>query len=497
MLSGSNRELRSGMLGKHILGYLPVQIARAVVGFGGVAILTRLMPTEMYGQYALALAAMHITAMAFHTWLDAAVARFHARADARGHLASHLATIYSSFAFVGTGVIILGGIALWAAPLNIELKTALGFGLAALTLRSILAIGIESRRAAGQVAAYSMFETANVLGGFALGIAILMATPLGAAGPIAGMALASLITLFFEFPSQARKSATGKPRKRRAMLYFAYGLPVSISLVFEHLLSAGDRFLIAGLMNEAAVGIYAAGYGLADRTIDILFIWLGTAATPLMIRALEKEGPDAARRVAGQSARVMGLIGFPAATGLALVAAPLSTVMVGEEYRAGATLILPWIALAGLMKGLMTYYFHESFILKRKTRWMAAIMGGAAVFNISLNLVLIPVFGIAGAAAATLVSYTLSLVACAAIGRALFPLPLPWLDWGRSALAAGVMALVVYALPVQGPAILVLLAKAALGGAVYVAIALALNIAGCRSWLGIAQSWWRPAEARP
>ncbi|GJL96698.1 MAG: polysaccharide biosynthesis protein [Hyphobacterium sp.] len=483
------------MLGKHILGYLPVQIARAVVGFGGVAILTRLMPAEMYGQYALALAAMHITAMAFHTWLDAAVARFHERATQRGQLASHLATIYSSYAVVAVLVVLVGGLALWIAPFGVEMKTALGFGLVALTLRSTIAIGIETRRAAGEIAAYSFFETMNLLGGFALGIALLMATPLGAAGPIAGMALASLITLFFEFPAQARKAKSGAPRKKRAFVYFAYGLPVSVSLVFEHLLSAGDRFLIVGYLNEAAVGIYAAGYGLADRTLDILFIWLGTAATPLMIRALEQKGPDAARVVAAQSARIMGLVGIPAAAGLALVAEPLSVVMVGEEYRSGAALILPWIALAGLMKGLMTYYFHESFILKRKTRWMAAIMGAAALLNLGLNMIFLPMFGIAGAAAATLIAYAVSLIACAAIGRQLFPLPLPWLDWGKSVAAASLMAMVVQFVPVAGPAAIVLFVKAGLGGIIFVIASLVLNTANCRSWVGVAQSWLRPAEA--
>ncbi|MEE2525100.1 lipopolysaccharide biosynthesis protein [Hyphobacterium sp. HN65] len=483
------------MLGKHILGYLPVQIARALVGFGGVAVLTRLMPAEMYGQYALALTAMHITAMAFHTWLDAAVARFHERASERGQLAAHLATIYTTFAWVSAGLILLGALGLWVAPLSIEMKTALAFALGSLILRSMLMIGLETRRAAGEVTAYSVYETFSTLAGFALGIGILLVTPLGAAGPIAGLALASLITLFFEFPAQARKTRGGKLRKRRIAVYFAYGLPVSISLVFEHLLSAGDRFLIAGLMNEAAVGIYSAGYGLADRTIDILFIWLGAAATPLMIRALERDGEDAAREVAGQSARVMGLLGFPAAAGLALVAAPLTSVMVGEEFRAGATLILPWIALAGLMKGLMTYYFHEAFILRRKTRWMAAIMAAAAIFNIGLNIALIPHFGIAGAAAATLAAYAASLVACAVIGRNLFPLPLPWLDWGKAAMATLGMAAIVMSLPLSGPAFVVLMAKAIAGGLTYVAIALALNIAGCRSWLGVAQNWLRPSEA--
>ncbi|WP_421791873.1 lipopolysaccharide biosynthesis protein [Hyphobacterium sp.] len=483
------------MLGKHILGYLPVQIARALVGFGGVAVLTRLMPAEMYGQYALALAAMHITAMAFHTWLDASVARFHARAQQRGHLASHLVTVYTSYALIAIGVLASGGLAIWLAPLSLEMKTALAFGLMALTLRSTLAIGLETRRANGEVASYSLFETFNTLAGFAIGIGLVMATPLGAAGPIAGMALACVITLMFELPAQARKAKGGKPRKRRAAVYFAYGLPVSISLVFEHLLSAGDRFLIAGFLNEAAVGIYSAGYGLADRTIDIIFIWLGAAATPLMIKALEEKGENAAREVAGQSARVMGLIGFPAAAGLALVAAPLAGVMVGEEFREGATLILPWIALAGLMNGLMTYYFHESFILKRKTRWMAAIMAGAAVLNLGLNVLLLPIYGIAGAAAATLISYTAGLVLCALIGRRLFALPLPWMDWGKAALATGIMALAVITLPINGPAILVLFGQAALGGMVYVTAALGLNIAGCRSWLSVAQSWLRPQEA--
>lgn len=483
------------MLGKHILGYLPVQLARGLVGFGGVAILTRLMPAEMYGQYALALAAMHITAMAVHTWLDASVARFHARAAERGSLPTHLMTIYSTYVLVSVGIIALGTIGLALAPLSAAMKTALGFGLAALTLRSALAIGLETRRAAGQIASYSVFETFNTLGGFALGIGILMVTPLGAAGPIAGMALASLITLFFEFPAQIRQAAGGKPRKRRASVYFAYGLPVSVSLVFEHLLSAGDRFLIAGFLDEAAVGIYAAGYGLADRTIDILFIWLGAAATPLMIRALERDGEAAVREVAGQSARVMGLLGFPAAAGLALVATPLATVMVGADFRDGAATILPWIAVAGLMNGLMTYYFHEAFILRRKTRWMAGIMAAAALFNLALNIVLLPLFGIAGAAAATLIAYTAGLVACALVGHQLFPLPLPWLDWTKALAATAGMALAVILLPVSGPAFLVLLAKSATGFAAYAGLAVAMNIAGCRSWIGIAQGWLRPSEA--
>tara|TARA_R110002074_G_scaffold45703_10_gene117919 strand:- start:259 stop:1116 length:858 start_codon:yes stop_codon:yes gene_type:complete len=282
----------------------------------------------------------------------------------------------------------------------------------------------------------------------------------------------------------------------RARAYAKFGAPVSASLVFEQLLSVGDRFLIAAFLGQGAVGMYAAGYGLADRLLDIIFIWFGAAVWPLTIKALESQGPEAAREVAGRAAGLMALIAFPAAAGLALVAVPLTTIIIGENLREQAAVILPWIALSGLMKGMMTYYFHEAFTLKRRTTSMAVIMAGAAVLNLGLNLVFIPIFGIAGAAAATVIAYFLSLLVCAWLGRKYFPLPLPWNDWIRAAAATGLMAVAVWTLPAIESAWLMLAAQAMTGALVYVASALALNIADCRSWLADARALMKPAGAQ-
>ena len=83
------------MLGRYLLGYLPVQAAQGLVGFGSVAVFTRLMAPEDYGSYALALAAMSLTHILIFTWLEAAVARFHARAERRGRMREHLMTAYA------------------------------------------------------------------------------------------------------------------------------------------------------------------------------------------------------------------------------------------------------------------------------------------------------------------------------------------------------------------------------------------------------------------
>ena len=43
------------MLNRHLLAYLPVYLAQALVGFGSVVVFTRLLSPDAYGQYMLVL----------------------------------------------------------------------------------------------------------------------------------------------------------------------------------------------------------------------------------------------------------------------------------------------------------------------------------------------------------------------------------------------------------------------------------------------------------
>lgn len=215
----------------------------------------------------------------------------------------------------------------------------------------------------------------------------------------------------------------------------------------------------------------------------------------MTIRALEQDGKAAAQAVAGQAAGLMGLIAFPAAAGLALVAQPLTGVLVGEALREEAARILPWIALSGLMNGMMTYYFHEAFTLTRRTGVMAAIMSASAILNLGLNLVFIPAFGLTGAALATVLVYALALVVCVVTGRRHFALPLPWAEWIKAGSATAIMAAAVLAVPGLPEAWQTLAVKAAIGAVVYAISAYVFDIAGCRQWLRDARALIKPAGA--
>lgn len=471
------------MLNRHLLAYLPVYLAQALVGFGSVVVFTRLLSPEAYGQYMLVLTGSALISTLIFTWLDAAVARYHARAAARGRLGGHLFTALTLFALIAAPLLAVGVLLLFVLDLGQSLKTACTYALAYMLLRAGVMIALETRRAAGEAWRYSLLETFSLAGGFAFGAALTLFTDLGSAGPLAGLALASGLALVFDLPALARKARKDRAHRARITAFFAYGGPIAFSLIFEQLLTSGDRFLIAAFLGEAATGAYAAGYALADRSLSIIFLWLGMTTGPLLISALEHEGRKAAQSVARQTAALMGAIGFPAAAGLALVSPDLARLMIGEELAATAASIVPLIALSGLMNGVMTHYFHTAYTLGRRTGSMALIMTGSAVLNLVLNAALIPLLGLHGAAWATVAAYGVALIACVFHGRTIFPMPIPVVEWSKAVLATAGMSAGVLAAPSSGFVLTDLALQIGAGVLVYAIIMLALDGLGVRGWI--------------
>lgn len=471
------------MLNRHLLAYLPVYLGQALVGFGSVIVFTRLLSAEDYGRYMLVLTGSALISTLVFTWLDAAVARYHARADSRNRLSGHLFTAFRLYLVLAAPLTLVGAIVLWLIDLPVALKTACAFALAHTVFRAGLMIALETRRAAGQAWRYSALESFTLAGGFGFGVALTVFTHLGAAGPLAGLALASGLAALIDLPVLMKSAHKDRADQSRGRAFLAYGGPVAFSLIFELLLTSGDRFLIAAYLGEAATGAYAAGYAVSDRSLSILFHWLGMTAGPLMIAALEHRGKTEAQAVAQRSAALMGALGFPAALGLALVATPLAGLMIGADLAPQAAAIIPLIALAGLMNGVMTHYFHAAYTLGRRTGTMAVLMTGFAVLNLILNAILIPIWGLPGAAWATVIAYGLALITCAIHGRSIFELPLPAKDWAKAGLACLVLYLGVTQLPDLDMAIVDLLLKALTGAMLYGAVMLALDGLSARSWL--------------
>jgi O-antigen/teichoic acid export membrane protein len=466
------------MFWRGVLGYLPVNVVQGVVGLLTIVVFTRVMTPAQYGAYALAFSATSLVYTALFTWLEAAMARFHAPEAAAGRLPAHFATIYRTFLALALGFPLAAGAILWLVPAPAPLKAAIGAGLASIVVRSLLKLAQERRRAAGEVAGAAVIDVVQTAGGFAIGAALAL-MGFGGAAPLVGAGAAAGVCLVWALPSEIRQGRGGAFEARRLRLYAAYGLPVALSLILSLVLATTDRFLLAAYLNEASVGAYHAGYSLANRTLDVIFIWLGMAGGPAAIAAFERGGAPALREAAAEQAAFMVALTLPAAAGLAFVARPLAELMIGPALREGAAHVTPWIAASAFLAGVTTYYFHTAFTLARRTRLLMLAMAVPALANLVLNAVLIPRLGLDGALWATLVSYVLGAGASWALGRRALALPIPSRALAASGLATLGMSLAVAAVPAVGGPV-ELFAKAMVGAGVYGLLAFALNVAGVR-----------------
>ena len=457
------------------LALAPLQIAQALVGLGAIAAFTRLMSPDQFGQYALVLSAAMLAHTLLFTWAEAAAFRFLPAARAEGRIADHFATLLAlaltlcvAVAAATTALFVfVGGTA------NLTMIAAFAAGSAA--LRFVIRLGRESDRAAMHVGRYAILETAYLLAGFALGVALLVRSDLGAAAPFAGLALAGALILFVDAPHLLRQARGGKPSARRAAAYATYGGPLALALAIDLGVQTFARFVLAQHAGASEVGAYAAAFGLA-RPLDLLFIASGAALAPTLLAAYEGNGANAARSTARDGVTLMAALALPACIGLALVAQPLSALLVGQALSVEAAQLLPWLAIAGLASGFNLYYLSEAFQLTRRTGLRALVMLAPGAVQLALTAALAPQHGAMGAAVAATIGAVSGSILLTMVGRRLLALPLPWEAFARIAAAASIMALSLVAAPSDD-----LPGRLCLGVSAYALAAFALDVAGLRT----------------
>jgi O-antigen/teichoic acid export membrane protein len=469
---------------KGLLGYLPANILQGIVGFATLMAFTRILAPSDYGAYVLALGVSQIAYTLVFTWMESAMARFYPAeriADPEAPLL--YGTLYRAFAAIAVLFLILLTAAAASWPTHDAnqhtLKIAIVVGLAANAPRSLVKLAQEQRRSVGRVAAASGIDMLMTGGGFALGL-LFAALGLKGAAPLAGTGMMALLVMPFFVREDWGRAWKGQFSAKAAKAYSQYGFPISLSLIMTIVLYTADRFMIARFLSEADAGAYHAGFSIASRVIDVMFIWFGAAGVPAMINALENGGTIGLNEEARRQIVLMALVLFPAVAGIISVAAPLSAVLIGEGLRGRALAITPLVTAGALLAGLNNGYFLLSFTLAKKTRLLVVAMMIPALANIALNWVLIPRLGLVGAATAYLASFVIGIAAAWALGLSAQPLPVPLMPLAKIAGAAALMAGALGLIPPLGPA-LDLTLKPALGILIYAGLAYGLNLGGARA----------------
>ncbi len=201
------------------------------------------------------------------------------------------------------------------------------------------------------------------------------------------------------------------------------GLPTVPHSVGIFLLATGDRLVVEHLLGVSAVGRYQVAYLVGSAGV-VLVMAFNAAWAPLVFGADPKDRSRTLHETTAASARLLALV-----AGAIGVGAPLALLVAAPgEYDAAA--LVTTVAIIAPSGFFYARYQAAALTLvaDRRTMPLAFATPLAAVVNLGANLLLIPHYGLEGAAIATTASYALwAFVVERAAARSI-PGPMPrWL----------------------------------------------------------------------
>lgn len=419
--SGAETPPGPSPLARDALITIATRVGLAVLIFATDVALARLLGPAAKGRFALVLLYSQLAALVVGWGMDQALAVVSARDPATARRAFANALVWS--AVVGGAAVL---VSLWAygvpsdgrprGPLTalIPNLSASQFAFAALALPGELffALGLFALLGRRRVAAYGVIRllrrgvllagalAAAAIARLSLDVALVLnVVALGAAGLAVGVVAARDRTF------AVRPDAGLLAEELR---FGSRALPGTLA---ERLQFRADAFLLNVLVGVRATGIYSVAQGLAET------LWYVPNALGVVMfsRAVDP------RADAGRIAAVLTRTTLALAVLLAVPAFLLGPRLVRFVY--GSTFADAGVALRLILPGIVAYSvvaILSRYITGRgRPGTTTLIFGVGLAANLAANLVLIPPFGLAGAAVASSLSYLLTAGLIVAVFRRL------------------------------------------------------------------------------
>lgn len=216
----------------------------------------------------------------------------------------------------------------------------------------------------------------------------------------------------------------------REMLEFCVPLwPTNVS---AWVLTMADRWMLNAFSTLASVGLYALGFRFG-MVLDTLFIRpFQQAWSPHLFSSLGQ--PDY-REMIARVLEYYVFLGGMLALAIGLFAGDAIRIIATPAYFESERVVF-WIAAGALLRGTTTITV-ASIHIETKTHYSSYVYGGAMGLNLTLLWLLVPRFGILGAASSVLITYGGVTCAFLWIASVLHPIPYRLAKTG-GALAAAV-----------------------------------------------------------
>jgi O-antigen/teichoic acid export membrane protein len=457
------------MLLRHTLLYLPAQIVGPLFQLIAMIVWTHVVDEHTLGVITLVTATHELLQIAFLTWWSQYALRYFGRHQDRGEAAAFYRT---ENAVLVVSVLLQSVIAIAILVVVIAPDASNGLMIATvgyvITRTLNLYIG-ERARVHHHIWVYSIQQIVGPAAGFIVGLILIKLLGPSAEWPLAGYALAQLVAAVIVLPKIGYGRSFWPFDREIVNQALHYGIPIVIGGALGWVGLNASRFIVNDMMGVAAAGLFAVGYGLGQRAAAVAAMLVTAAAFPLAVKSMEQGGAkDAMRQLADNSALLIAILA-PSITGIYMLRVEIIHLLIASPFQQVTLAVLPLSALAGSIRSLRAHFVYQTFLLHSRTRLMIVVAAIDAAATVLLSFILIPSWGLTGAAGATVLAAIAAAIVSFTIGFTKFGLTLPLNHLVPVVLATAAMAALLGNLP-EATSSIFLAAHIAAGATVYVAV---------------------------
>jgi O-antigen/teichoic acid export membrane protein len=375
---------------------LAIKALPAIYGAGLVLLVVRMVPLGDFGRYGMAIAYINVVSVLCRGLWSSSLT-IHA---ARGQRDTYLAPAF--WFSLGTNAIggALGLIILPLLGVGFDLALMSGIMLLILVPRDLSA---ALAQAANRVWVAFLIEagySVGCLGGFVLLAALgeLRTAEAAMIVNVAGAVLSTLIGIAFE-PGLLRPGTHGDWKEA-----FRFGRWIGLLALGEIFLQQGDALLIGAFFNPEVIAPY-----LAARTLLRMYTLLSQAVNFLVLPSASRLAPSGQIRLLRRRLKMVllsldGML-LPVNVAMWFLCPMIFPAVMGAKYIPA----IPFFRLLIIVTFLEPVYsvLNNAMAGVGKSQKMVILLGTGLAFNVTMNLILLPLVGLWAAPAVLLATYAI------------------------------------------------------------------------------------------
>lgn len=393
----------SMLLAKHSIIYGTGTVINGVVAILLLPIYTRCLTPTDYGIKELIGLTVDIVGILLATGVSSGVLRFYFEYDNeadRNEVISAATIGLSMLAFIAFLVL-----SFFTKPMAVyiidspKLYYYFNISLVSMWLNSVNEVGFGYLRARRKSILFVLLSFFRLFLTILLNIYLIVFLKLGVLGVLLStLIVAVMTTCLLNIPILFKVGVRFSSAKLRELVRFGFpSVPAQMGAFVVHL---SDRFFLKAFCSIADAGIYSLGYRFGAIPSTFISVPFNQIWQPRRLELYKQPGSEELfGRIFTYYLALISFVGL----GIAVLTREVLIIMADPKFLP-ACAIVPIIVVANIIYSTNSH-INMGILIQKKTKYFAYIDGSNGVFILLLNFLLIPRFGIYGAAYATLIAF--------------------------------------------------------------------------------------------